>query len=78
MRSTVAAALMFLLVSPVLGAADEGESDVPDRTKLGEFVPSSQPFPAPEVSLADPTGQTVELSAATRQARHRQSVGHLV
>lgn len=62
MRSTIAAALMFLLVSPVLGAADEGESDVPDRTKLGEFVPSSQPFPAPEVSLADPTGQTVELS----------------
>ncbi|MGB9649010.1 MAG: TlpA disulfide reductase family protein [Stellaceae bacterium] len=62
MRSTVAAALMFLLVSPVLRAADEGESDVPDRTKLGEFVPSSQPFPAPEVSLADPTGQTVELS----------------
>ncbi len=62
MRSTIAAALMLLLVSPVLGAADEGESDVPDRTKLGEFVPASQPFAAPEVSLADPNGQTVELS----------------
>jgi thiol-disulfide isomerase/thioredoxin len=62
MKRTVAAALMFLLVAPALGAADESGSDMPDRTKLGEFVPSSPPFPAPEVSLADPTGQTVGLS----------------
>jgi thiol-disulfide isomerase/thioredoxin len=55
---------MFLLVAPALGAGGEGEgeADMPDRTKLGEFVPSAQPFPAPEVSLVDPTGQTVELS----------------
>jgi thiol-disulfide isomerase/thioredoxin len=63
MKWTVVAALMFLLVAPALGAADESDSDIPDRTKLGEFVPSAQPFPAPEVSLADPTGQTVGLSA---------------
>jgi thiol-disulfide isomerase/thioredoxin len=62
MKPTVAAALLLLLVSPALGAGAEGDADMPDRTKLGEFVPSSQPFPAPEVSLADPTGQTVELS----------------
>jgi thiol-disulfide isomerase/thioredoxin len=63
MKWTVVAALMFLLVAPDPGAADESDSDMPDRTKLGEFVPSAQPLQAPEVSLADPTGQTVGLSA---------------
>ena len=62
MKWTVAAALVFLLVAPALGAADEGEADVPDRTKLGEFVPSSQPFTAPAISLADTNGHSVELS----------------
>jgi thiol-disulfide isomerase/thioredoxin len=62
MKWTVAAALMFLFVAPALGAADEGEADMPDRTKLGEFVPSSQPYPAPAISLSDTTGQHVELS----------------
>src|SRR5437879_6502648 len=41
MKWTLAAALVFLL-APALAAADEGEADVPDRTKLGEFVPSPQ------------------------------------
>jgi len=62
MKWTVAAALVFLLAAPALGAADEGEADMPDRTKLGEFVPSSQPFTAPAVSLADTNGHSVELS----------------
>jgi len=62
MKWTVAAALVFLLVAPALGAADEGEADMPDRTKLGEFVPSSQPYPAPAIPLADTGGQSVELS----------------
>jgi len=62
MKWTVAAALVFLLVAPALGAADEGEADMPDRTKLGEFVPSSQPFTAPAISLADTSGHSVELS----------------
>jgi thiol-disulfide isomerase/thioredoxin len=62
MKWTVAAALVFLLAAPALGAADEGEADVPDRTKLGEFVPSSQPFTAPAISLADTNGHSVELS----------------
>jgi thiol-disulfide isomerase/thioredoxin len=62
MKWTVAAALVFLLVAPALGAADEGEADMPDRTKLGEFVPSSQPFTAPAISLADTNGLSVELS----------------
>jgi thiol-disulfide isomerase/thioredoxin len=62
MKWAVAAALVFLLVAPGLGAAAEGEADMPDRTKLGEFVPSSQPYPAPAISLSDTTGQSVELS----------------
>jgi thiol-disulfide isomerase/thioredoxin len=62
MKWTAAAALVFLLVAPALGAADEGEADMPDRTKLGEFVPSSQPFTAPAISLADTNGRPVELS----------------
>ncbi len=61
MKWTLAAALVFLL-APVLGAADEGEADMPDRTKLGEFVPSPQPYPAPAISLADTSGRSVELS----------------
>ena len=62
MKWTIAAALVFLLAAPALGAADEGEADMPDRTKLGEFVPSSQPFTAPAISLADTSGHSVELS----------------
>jgi len=62
MKWTVAAALVFSLVAPALGAADEGEADMTDRTKLGEFVPSSQPFTAPAISLADTSGHSVELS----------------
>ena len=62
MKSTVAAAVMFLLVAPAFGAANEGEPDIPDRTPLGEFVPSSPPFPAPAISLTDGSGHSVELS----------------
>lgn len=62
MKWTVAAALMFLLAAPALAATDEGDADIPDRTKLGEFVPSSQPFAAPTISLTDSDGHTLELS----------------
>lgn len=62
MKWTVAAASIFLIVAPTLGAADEGEADMPDRATLGEFVPSTQPYPAPAISLADTSGHSVELS----------------
>ena len=62
MKWVVAAALVFLLVAPGFGAAAEGEADMPDRTKLGEFVPSSQPFAAPTISLTDSDGHSLELS----------------
>ena len=63
MKWTVAAALMFLLAAPAPAATDAGDADIPDRTKLGEFVPSSQPFAAPTISLTDSGGHTLELSA---------------
>ncbi|TMJ66781.1 MAG: TlpA family protein disulfide reductase [Alphaproteobacteria bacterium] len=63
MKWTVAAALMFLLAAPAPAATDAGDADIPDRTKLGEFVPSSQPFAAPTISLTDSDGHTLELSA---------------
>jgi len=57
-----AAALVILLAAPGSGTTAESEADMPDRTRLGEFVPSSQPFPAPAISLADSAGQNIELS----------------
>ena len=63
MKWTVAAALMFLLAAPAPAATDAGDADIPDRAKLGEFVPSSQPFAAPTISLTDSDGHTLELSA---------------
>ena len=62
MKWTVAAALMFLLAAPAPAATDAGDADIPDRTKLGEFVPSSQPFAAPTISLTESDGHTLELS----------------
>ena len=62
MKWTVAAALMFLLAAPAPAATDAGDADIPDRTKLGEFVPSSQPFAAPTISLTDSDGHTLELA----------------
>ena len=59
MRWSCVAGLLVVLLSA--GAA-EGEGDTPDRAKLGEFVPSQQPAPAPAVSLTDVSGNTVELS----------------
>jgi thiol-disulfide isomerase/thioredoxin len=62
MKWACTAALMILLVAPGLGSAAEGDADMPDRTKLGEFVPSSQPFVVPAISLTDLAGNIVELS----------------
>jgi thiol-disulfide isomerase/thioredoxin len=62
MKWAAAAALAIILAAPALGAAAESESGAPDRTRLGEFVTSAKPFPAPAISLADSSGHTVELS----------------
>jgi thiol-disulfide isomerase/thioredoxin len=57
-----AGALMLLLAASDVGSAAEGDSDAPDRTKLGEFVPTTNPFPAPAVSLSDTAGNSVDLN----------------
>jgi thiol-disulfide isomerase/thioredoxin len=62
MKWILAVVLVILLAAPRVSPAAESESDMPERAKLGEFVPSSQPFPAPAISLVDSTGQTTELS----------------
>ncbi len=62
MKLACAVALLLLLVVPGIGSAAEGEQDTPDRTKLGEFLPFSQPFPAPAILLTDLAGNTVEIT----------------
>src|SRR6516225_9509532 len=62
MKCTVVAALLFLLVAPGGSSAAECDAGAAEHTKLGEFVPASEPAPAPAISLADPSGVTVDLS----------------
>jgi thiol-disulfide isomerase/thioredoxin len=59
--SALAAALMGLLIASGIAMAGGDEPDTPNRTKLGEFVPSSQSFSAPAVSLTDSAGHSLEL-----------------
>jgi thiol-disulfide isomerase/thioredoxin len=53
---------LIILLAPRVALAAEGEAEMPDRTKLGEFVPSQQPFAAPAATLTDTDGKTVDLS----------------
>src|SRR4051794_34295392 len=57
-----AAAFMFLLAVSSVGSSAERDTDAPDRTKLGEFVPATNPLPAPAVSLFDLAGNSVGLN----------------
>jgi thiol-disulfide isomerase/thioredoxin len=61
MKWGCAAALVFLLLAPGFAIAGS-EAGMPDRTKLGEFVPSTAPSPAPSVALTDASGNAIELS----------------
>ena len=61
MKWCCAAALLILVLAPELAMAAENDADSPDRTKLGEFVPSSTPFPAPPVTFSDAAGNPAEL-----------------
>jgi thiol-disulfide isomerase/thioredoxin len=58
-RALIAALVSVLLVSGIAATAAEDELD---RTKLGEFVPSSTPFPAPAVSLIDSAGHSLDFA----------------
>ena len=62
MKWRCAAALLILVIAPGFASAAGSDTDVADRTKLGEFVPSSEPFPAPSVTLTDTAGSEVGLS----------------
>jgi thiol-disulfide isomerase/thioredoxin len=62
MRWACVAGLIVVLLSSSGVRATESDADSPDRAKLGEFVPSEQPAPAPAVSLTDISGKTVDLS----------------
>lgn len=62
MRWACVAGFVVLLLVPSLAGAAESETDMPDRSKLGQFVPSPQPTPAPTISLTEPSGSTVDLS----------------
>jgi thiol-disulfide isomerase/thioredoxin len=56
------AALLILAAPPGIGAAAENGAAAPERTQLGEFVPSPQPSPAPEIRLTDAAGNSVSLA----------------
>jgi thiol-disulfide isomerase/thioredoxin len=62
MKWLCAAALAVLIAVPVFVRAADDDRQMPDATKLGEFVPSSPPFSAPAVSLTDAPGKTTPLS----------------
>ncbi|HEX3413514.1 MAG TPA: TlpA disulfide reductase family protein [Stellaceae bacterium] len=62
MKRVTAAVLVSFLLASGIAAAAEYEPDASDRTKLGEFAPSSPPFPAPTISLIDSSGHSVELA----------------
>jgi thiol-disulfide isomerase/thioredoxin len=61
MKWRCVAALLTLLLTPALGLVAGSDADAPDRTKLGEFVPSA-PSAAPSVTLTDVAGSAIELS----------------
>ena len=62
MRWARVAVLLIAVLLPRLGPAAESETGAADRPKLGEFVPSSAPGPAPALTLSELDGGTVELA----------------
>jgi thiol-disulfide isomerase/thioredoxin len=59
--SRTAAVLLPLVLAGAGTAVEDGAVTV-ERPRLGEFVPSSPPVPAPMISLVDLAGNTVSLS----------------
>jgi thiol-disulfide isomerase/thioredoxin len=58
-RAALALSLVLLMRA---GSAAEDDAGTAQQTRLGEFVPISPPHPAPAISFADRTGNTVSLS----------------
>ena len=62
MRWRRASASLVLLVMAAAGWAAEDKAGVPERARLGEFIPAIPPPPAPAISFADLSGNPVSLS----------------
>ena len=62
MRWSRALAWLLPLVLAGAGPAEEDRSDMPERARLGEFIPASPPLPAPAISFVDLAGNAVSLS----------------
>src|SRR3984893_147733 len=60
-RSRTAAVLLLLVLAGAETVAENGAVSG-ERPRLGEFIPSSPPVPAPTISLVDLAGNTVSLS----------------
>jgi thiol-disulfide isomerase/thioredoxin len=54
--------MILLLPSSGHGSAAEAETDLPDRTILGEFMRSAQRSPAPSITFSEIAGDTVPLT----------------
>jgi thiol-disulfide isomerase/thioredoxin len=65
MRWGHAVASLLLLISVAGGSTAEDKPSVPERTRLGEFIPASPLLPAPSISFVDLAGNTVSLSEFT-------------
>jgi thiol-disulfide isomerase/thioredoxin len=65
MRCHRALAWFLLFILAGSGLAAEDEPGASERARLGEFIPALPPLPAPAVSFADLTGNTVSLSEFT-------------
>jgi thiol-disulfide isomerase/thioredoxin len=62
MRWRRAAAALVMIAMTAASSAAEDKAGVPERTRLGEFIPATPPPPAPTISFADLAGNTLSLS----------------
>src|SRR5215470_4921494 len=62
MRRSRRAAWLLLLVLAGIGSAIGYCASPSERTRFGEFIPISPPEAAPEISLVDLAGNTVNLT----------------
>lgn len=62
MRWRCAASSLVLLAMVAAGSAASDKPGVTERVRLGEFIPVTPPLPAPAISFADLSGNTVSLS----------------
>jgi thiol-disulfide isomerase/thioredoxin len=62
MRWSCVASSLVLLAMVAAGSSASDTPGVTERVRLGEFIPVTPPLPAPAISFADLSGNTVSLS----------------